>query len=378
MTTTTTPMRPETSKALALLAAGHTIQAVAEHLTWPISAIRVLANGQKGWMIDKNGRVYDPSKPRYKAQLPDGVPTEDLVWARGLLAGTPRTVQFQEPVAPTTRPTARPKPSPAPESPTADSSTPDVRGAAAIDGPLTADLPLDHIHDHPGNIRNDVGDVTELADSMRAHGLLQPITVQPHPTLEGHYQLLAGHRRRAAALQAGLATVPAVIRPRVDRATAIELMLVENVQRADLGPIEKAEAYGQLRDNHGYSASKIARQTGLSQSTVSYFLTLLELNDSDKERVRSGDLAVGDAIKGVRRARGKARASAGEDRSWSWEPDYLTGTHQLAKKATRLCEAREHTARRRIGNTACGQCWEWVIREDERVAIASQQQGSGT
>lgn len=380
MTTTAPAIPDQTARVLALLAAGHTMQAVAARTNWPIGSIRKLISQHPGWMIDKNGRIYHPGRPQYKVQLPDGVPVELLEWARQLLkdSDAPRTVQFREPAAPAAPPSAVAKPKPVEPIIGADAingDTPNapapVHGRAAIDGPLTTDLPLDRIHDHPANIREGVGSVTELADSIRVHGILQPLTVQPHPTRPGHFELLAGHRRRAAALAAGLVTVPAVVRADVDRATAIELMLVENVQRTDLGPIEKAEAYGRLRDDHGYSATKIAKKTGLSQSTVSYFLALLDLSPADRARVRSGELAVGDAITGVRRKRKRARESSGEDRTWSWEPDYLTGTHLLAKRAARLCEAREHTSRRRIGQTACGQCWETVIRQDERVVIAA-------
>ena len=371
---TTTTLHTDTGRVLALLVAGHTIHAAAEHAGWPITAIRKLVTQHPGWMIDKNGRVYNPNRPKYRVQLPDNVPTDLLDWARTLLTDdTPRTLQFQEPTPTPAKPA--PRPSTPPAAPTKPTPAPPARGLAAIDGPITTDLPLDHIHDNPANIRDNVGDITELADSIRVHGILQPLTVQPHPTRPGHYELLAGHRRRAAARAAGIPTVPAVVRTGIDRATAIELMLVENVQRADLGPIEKAEAYGKLRDEHGYSATKIARKTGLAQSTVSYFLALLDLSPADREKVRRKELAVGDAIAGVRRNRAKARTSGGEDRSWSWEPDYLTSTHPLAKRAAKVCEAREHTARRRIGQTACGQCWESVIRADERIVITAEASG---
>ena len=369
---TTTPVRADTSRALALLVAGHPTHKAAAHLGWPINRITALVNGQKGWLVDKNGRVYDPSKPDYRPQLPDSVTVEDLAWAKTTLDGAPRTIQFQEPAA---QPPAKtpPKPKPAPTAP----APAKVTGAAAIDGPLTTDLPLNRIHDHPDNIRANVDDLDELAASITAQGLLQPLTVRPHPSKPGHYQLLAGHRRRAAALQAGLASVPAVIRHDVDDQVAIEVMLVENVQRRDLNPMEKAEAVGKLRAK-GYSGALISARTGMPSGTVSYLLALLELDDASKARVRSGELTATDAVAAVRRLRKKARtatAAGSAVRPWSWEPDYLTGTHPLAKKAAHLCAAREHTARRHVGSTACGQCWETVIRKDERVVIAAEQGG---
>ncbi|MEV4287400.1 ParB/RepB/Spo0J family partition protein [Nonomuraea bangladeshensis] len=370
MTTTTTAAIPEqTARVLALLVAGHTIQAVATRSGWPIGAVRKTINQQPGWMIDKNGRVYNPGRPKYKAQLPDGVAIEHLEWARSLLTetDTPRTIQFQEPATP---PATKPRPAP----PAEPAPTTKVTGRAAIDGPLITDISLDHIHAHPDNIRDDLGDLTELAASITAQGLLQPVTVRPLPGGHGDYELLAGHRRRAAALQAGLTTVPAVIRHDVNDAAAIEVMLVENIQRRDLNPMEKAEALGRLRDQ-GYSGALISARTGIPQGTVSASLALLELDSESRERVRTGELTVTEALNAIRRLRKKARearASGSETlASWSWEPDYLTKTHPLARKAARLCEAREHTTRRRIGQTACGQCWESVIRTDERVVIAA-------
>ncbi|WP_101784253.1 ParB/RepB/Spo0J family partition protein [Nonomuraea indica] len=364
MTTTLTPDR-----VLALLVAGHTMQAVAQHSGWPIGTVRKVISQQPGWLVDKNGRVYNPGRPGYKVQLPDTVDVELLNWAKQLLDDdTPRTVQFREPVEP------RQPPAPAPDAPPAP---PPVEGGAAVDGPLATELPLDRIHDHPGNIRDDIGDITELAASIRAQGLLQPITVRPHPNMPGQYELLAGHRRRAAALQAGLKIVPAVVRFDVRDAAAIEVMLVENVQRRDLNPLEKAEAIGKLREQ-GYSGALISTRTGIAEGTVSYLLALLELDDASKERVRSGELSVTDAVAAVRRLRKKARkakASGSAVQPWSWEPDYLAKTHPLARKAARLCEAREHTTRRRIGQTACGQCWESVIRADERVVIQAETAG---
>ncbi|MET8334408.1 ParB/RepB/Spo0J family partition protein [Streptosporangium canum] len=374
---TTTIVRPDMSKALALLAAGHPTHKAAEITGWPIAHINAIINGQKGWLIDKNGRVYDPSKSQYKVQLPDDVAVEDLAWARGLLDGAPRSIQFQE-ATPAARPTVvKPKAPPTVRQPVPPAKP--VKGAAAIDGPLTADLPLTCLHDHPGNVRADIGDVTELAASIRAHGLLQPLTVRPHPALSDHYQLLAGHRRAAAARAAGLERVPAVIRYDVTDAIAVEVMLVENVQRKNLNPMEKAEAVGKLR-TQGYSNVRISTRTGIPEGTISGLLALLELDDASKDRVRSGELGVTDAVAAVRRLRRKARearAAGSAVQPWAWEPDHFAKTHQLAKKAARLCEAREHTARRRIGQIACGQCWETVIRADERVVIATEQ-GSGS
>ncbi|MQY07240.1 hypothetical protein [Actinomadura macrotermitis] len=105
---------------------------------------------------------------------------------------------------------------------------------------------------------------------------------------------------------------------------------------------------------------------------MSHHLALLELDESSRAQVRDGKVSATDAVAAVRRARRKSRAKNGSTATWEWEPDFLAATHPLAVKARRLCDAREHTMRRRIGKTACGQCWETVIRQDERIVIAAE------
>lgn len=228
---------------------------------------------------------------------------------------------------------------------------------------------VEAIEHHPANVREDLGDLGDLSRSIRQQGILQPLIVQPHPGKSGKYRLLAGHRRFDAAQLAGLTAVPAIVRHGLDDAQVLELMLVENCQRRELGPMERAEALGALR-NRGYTQQQIATQVGKSIAWVGYYLALLDLDDASQEKVRSGDLAVTHAVAAIRKTRKAQRKKAGSTADFSWEPDHLGAGHALAKKANRLCEARQHTMRRRIGGTACGQCWETVIREDERTVMA--------
>ncbi|RFS84119.1 ParB/RepB/Spo0J family partition protein [Actinomadura spongiicola] len=229
-------------------------------------------------------------------------------------------------------------------------------------------LDVSLIHPHPANVREDLGDLTELVDSISSHGVLQPLVVRPHPRVSEAFELLAGHRRYAAARFAGCDRVPVTVRHGVDDGQVLELMLVENCQRRELGSMEKAEAMGALV-NRGYSASDITRKTGIASSTVSYHLALLELDEASRAKVRTGELTASDAVAAVRRTRRAARKKAGSSADFTWEPDYLASTHPLARRARKLCDAREHTMRRRIGKTACGQCWESTIRADERVVV---------
>lgn len=232
------------------------------------------------------------------------------------------------------------------------------------------------IHPHPDNVRKEIGDVTEMAESMRSVGVLQPLVVQLHPTRQGHYQLLIGHRRLAAAKASGRWEVPVIVRHGVHtRAQALIVMLVENIHQAGLSPIERAEAVESLIED-GYTQKDIAKKTGLSASTISGYKTLLELDATSRDRVRTGTLTAGEAIAEVRRVRQAERARcratgtpapARRPQARAWEPDHLTRTHPLGTDARRRCTDERHTLRHLVGDIACGECWEAVIRADERA-----------
>jgi ParB family transcriptional regulator, chromosome partitioning protein len=236
---------------------------------------------------------------------------------------------------------------------------------------------LDYAHiarvvPHPGNIRDELGDLTELANSIRAHGILQPLVVRPHPQRPGCFAIIAGHRRHAAAKLAGLDEVPITI---VQGAGTrdVEIMLVENCQRSDLTAVEKAEAMGLLR-RRGYTATRIAQATGLAISTISYYLSLLDLDEASRARVASGTVQVGEAIGAIRHARQATRRAAGKPpRQVSVTEEHFSYRHPLADEARLRCDLAGHTGRkygqdrsRTEGKVACGECWEAVIRADER------------
>jgi ParB family chromosome partitioning protein len=262
---------------------------------------------------------------------------------------------------------AKPGPAPAPAPAGPEGSLP----AGGQDQAL-----ISRVHPHPRNIRAEIGDLEETAASIVAHGILQPLTVEPMPGIPGHWRVIAGHRRLAAAKAAGLKSVPITVR-QPDGSEPEELMLIENCHRRDLSIIDKAEAMGSLKAK-GYSVAKIARSTGFAEGTVYSYLALLDLDDRTRAMVRDGRLSTVDALAGVRAARKKQRKKAGKEAVGPfWEPDYLNGTHPLARKASQMCDAREHTARRRIGKVACGQCWETAIRQDERVVEAARAASDG-
>jgi ParB family chromosome partitioning protein len=138
----------------------------------------------------------------------------------------------------------------------------------------------------------DEGALSELTDSIRAIGVLQPILVRQLGN--GKYQLIAGERRWRAATRAGLATVPAVVRP-TDDIASVEQALVENLHRQDLTPLEEASAYQQLMDDFAFTHEKIATRVGKSRSAITNALRLLTLPPSIQHLLADGRLAAGHA-----------------------------------------------------------------------------------
>jgi ParB family chromosome partitioning protein len=154
--------------------------------------------------------------------------------------------------------------------------------------PLAAIVP----NPHQPRLVFDPTALDELAASMREHGVLQPPVVMQLPN--GDYQLIAGERRVRAAKLAGLHTVPVVVKD-VSPQAQLELALIENIQRADLDPIEEARAYAALEDQFNMTHSEIAKRVGKSRSTVSELLGLLRLPTSVQELVSTRRLTTGHA-----------------------------------------------------------------------------------
>lgn len=134
-------------------------------------------------------------------------------------------------------------------------------------------------------------ELEELAQSIRQQGLLQPVVVRP---VDGGYELVAGERRFRAAQRAGLAEIPAVVREVDDRA-ALELALVENLQRTDLDPIEEARAYERLRTEFGLTQEEIAARVGKHRSTIANTVRLLRLPEEIQREIAAGRLTAGHA-----------------------------------------------------------------------------------
>ncbi|WP_135468312.1 ParB/RepB/Spo0J family partition protein [Crenalkalicoccus roseus] len=138
------------------------------------------------------------------------------------------------------------------------------------------------------------GALQELADSIREHGLLQPILVRPKPGAPGHYQIIGGERRWRAAQQVPLHEVPVVIRELGDR-EAMAAALVENLQRQDLNALEEAEGYRRLLDEFGMTQEALGQAVGKSRSHVANTLRLLGLPERVRDLLRDGALTAGHA-----------------------------------------------------------------------------------
>jgi ParB family chromosome partitioning protein len=164
-------------------------------------------------------------------------------------------------------------------------------------------LPVEQILPGDSQPRQKFDDValSELAESIRAHGIIQPIVVRQRPLAPNasassplQYEIIAGERRWRAAQKAGLKSVPAVVSEAAEVDT-LTLALVENLQREDLNPIEEAEAFHRLHETMGYTQQEIAEAVGKDRTTVANSLRLLKLPATVRQQVLSGELSMGHA-----------------------------------------------------------------------------------
>ena len=155
-------------------------------------------------------------------------------------------------------------------------------------------LPIYKVEPNPDQPRQDFDEeeLQALADSITVHGIIQPLTVREMPN--GYYQIIAGERRWRAARMANLSDVPAVIIEADDK-KAMELALIENLQRQDLNPLEEALGYQTLMNEYGLTQEEAAGRVGKSRPAVANALRLLGLCPEVQERVRKGELSAGHA-----------------------------------------------------------------------------------
>ena len=140
----------------------------------------------------------------------------------------------------------------------------------------------------------DKNSINELAESIKSKGLVQPILVRPSPTESGTYEIIAGERRWRAAQIAQLHEIPAVVR-KLDDVEALEIAIIENIQRSDLSPIEEAAGYKRLIENHGHTQEALAEIVGKSRSHIANIIRLLGLPQSIQDMISEGKISSGHA-----------------------------------------------------------------------------------
>ncbi len=155
------------------------------------------------------------------------------------------------------------------------------------------ELPLDQIRLNPQQPRKMISDqkLEELTESVKIHGVIQPIIVKPQGD---RYLIVAGERRYRAAKQAGLDTIPVVIKE-LSNSEVMQIGLLENIQREDLNPIDKGEAIKTLMEEHGLTQEQLSKQLGIGRSSLTNLIRLLQLEHEVREFLKNGQLSEGHA-----------------------------------------------------------------------------------
>jgi ParB family chromosome partitioning protein len=168
-------------------------------------------------------------------------------------------------------------------------------GLASTDEGALKSIPIAQVARNPFQPRTEFNpeDLIELQESLKASGLLQPITVRRRPGKDG-FELIAGERRLRAATKLGWKEIPAIIRE-IDDKTLLTLALVENLQRTDLNPIEEGEGYHRLSHDFGLTQQQIAETVGKDRTTIANMLRILQLPESARKLLQDGKLSMGHA-----------------------------------------------------------------------------------
>jgi len=178
----------------------------------------------------------------------------------------------------------------------------DIEQTVGDSGPVNSErrnellVPIEAIHPNPDQPRRhfDADDLNDLAGSIRSKGIIQPLVVRAHPVKSGEYQIVAGERRWRASQLAQLHELPIVVREFSDL-DVLEIAIIENIQRADLNPIEEAIGYRQLMDKFGHTQEQMAEALGKSRPHIANVLRLLALPEDVQALVISGSLSSGHA-----------------------------------------------------------------------------------
>lgn len=209
------------------------------------------------------------------------------------------------------------------------------------------------------NPRRDLGDLTDLTESIRRHGVLLPLLVERHH--RGGLRLIAGERSYAAAQAAGQPTVPVILRATRGDTHAITLAAIENMHRLEMTHIDEARAIKTMITDGGATQAQVAAELARTPSWVSARLSPLELPAAVQHKIAAGEIRPTVAAQAVTDLRKTGRAVL--DRCTA----HLATKHPLWDAARQRCDTAGHPRLGRI-NGVCGACWEAAIRADERGA----------
>jgi ParB family chromosome partitioning protein len=228
-------------------------------------------------------------------------------------------------------------------------------------GAILINVRVADLQSDPDNPREHLDDIEDLADSIRSIGLLQPPVVR---RAGNRLVIVAGHRRVAAIRHLKWTDVDVIVRNQMRPDHVLAAMLIENGQRRDLDPIEEARAMAKLQNDYGLTThAAIGELIGRNQMYVSNRLALLGLSAAEQAQVRNGEMKLAEAHHRGRMNTGKIR-QAGVDRNW-----HLNHSHDLANQVKARCVRLGHSRGRTVGGIGCGECWETVIRADERAVL---------
>ena len=229
-----------------------------------------------------------------------------------------------------------------------------VDGDAEMDTQVPAvEIALDAIGPNPKQPRRifNEKDLVELADSIKAKGVIQAILLRPDPAQDGRYQIVAGERRWRAAQRAGLKTIPAVVR-KLNDVEVLELGIIENVQRANLNPIEEAEAYHALIKRFGHTQDVLAEQVGKSRSYIANALRLLNLPEDARQLMMRDDAV-----------------TAGHARAALSAPDPMIVIDEVLQKGLSVRQAEKYAQQLRLQETGAGvrEAVEKLVNDEDDV-----------
>ena len=240
-------------------------------------------------------------------------------------------------------------------------------------GEVVLEIPLEQLDENPYQTRSQMDDdkLDELCESIIALGVIEPIIVRP--TADGRYQVVAGERRWKAAHMADKVTVPAVVR-QMSNQQAMEMTIVENLQREDLGIMDQARAYQRLSQEFGLTQDDVATRTGKERSTVANYLRLLKLPEEVQKLLDKGDLSFGHAK--VLLAMPPSAASLTTEMARRIVQRGLT-VRQAEEAVTNLVQARPAAKKERIVDPNVRQAEETLHRALGVRVIIDDRRGKG-